>query len=110
MTIQFQIIVEKLYSAFYTLDDAPRQMKSYVFDTVRSTVSTMTLDEIYESKDAISIAVKFHLREAFHVYGYSIHQALLTNVKPAQHVQDAMNEINTERRLRFAAVETAEGL
>jgi regulator of protease activity HflC (stomatin/prohibitin superfamily) len=42
-------------------------------------------------------------------YGYQILQALITDLDPDQRVKNAMNEINSSKRLKFAVVEQAEG-
>merc|ERR1719499_2506676 len=41
-------------------------------------------------------------------YGFTIHKALVTEVKPSSDVQNSMNEINKQKRLRDAAVMAAE--
>jgi regulator of protease activity HflC (stomatin/prohibitin superfamily) len=42
-------------------------------------------------------------------YGYQIVQALVTDLDPDQRVKNAMNEINSSKRLKFAVAERAEG-
>merc|ERR1712085_199700 len=42
-------------------------------------------------------------------YGYQILQALITDIDPAEKVKNAMNEINSSKRLKFAVAERAEG-
>merc|ERR1712157_321112 len=42
-------------------------------------------------------------------YGYQIVQALITDLDPDQRVKNAMNEINSSKRLKFAVAERAEG-
>ena len=58
-----------MYQAYYSLSDPQQQMKSYVFDIVRASLCTMTLDESFESKEEISSAVKGHLQEVMGEYG-----------------------------------------
>ena len=67
-----------MYQAFYSLSDHQQQMKSYVFDIVRASLCTMTLDESFESKEEISSSVKGHLQEVMSAYGYAILSALVT--------------------------------
>ena len=38
VAVQFYVLPEKVYDAFYRLDDAARQITSYVFDVVRAQV------------------------------------------------------------------------
>merc|ERR1712151_1404344 len=42
-------------------------------------------------------------------YGYQIIQVLITDLDPDKRVRDAMNEINSSKRLKFAVAEKAEG-
>ena len=42
-------------------------------------------------------------------YGYQIVQVLITDLDPDQRVKNAMNEINSSKRLKFAVAERAEG-
>ena len=45
----------------------------------------------------------------FQAYGYQILQTLITDLDPDQRVKNAMNEINSSKRLKFAIAERAEG-
>ena len=42
-------------------------------------------------------------------YGYQVLQALITDLDPDSRVKNAMNEINSSKRLKFAIAERAEG-
>jgi len=53
VTVQYQAIREKVYSAFYSLQDLQQQMRAYIFDVVRSSLCQMTLDHAFESKEEI---------------------------------------------------------
>ena len=88
VSIQYQAIRDKIYSAFYVLSDLHPQMKAYVFDVVRAALCTMTLDHAFESKDEISNKLKHHLQEVMTTYGYSILNALITDLIPDSKVRD----------------------
>ena len=68
-----------------------------------------TLDEAYETKDAVAVAVRTSLQRDMKSYGYEVLNALVTDLQPNSKVVGAMNQINAERRLRLAAEEKAEG-
>lgn len=108
-TVQYQAIRENVYSAFYRLNDHQSQMKSYVYDVIRAALPGLTLDQAFESKDDIASSVKTHLEEVMSTYGYTILQALVTEMTPDPKVRDAMNEINSSKRLKEAAYQRAEG-
>ena len=72
VSVQYKVIKEKVYDAFYKLDYAHDQITSYVFDVVRAEVPKMKLDDVFVRKDDIAIAVKSELNEAMINYGYDI--------------------------------------
>lgn len=69
----------------------------------------MTLDHSFESKEEISSALKAHLQEIMSEYGYTIINALVTDLSPDAKVRNAMNEINASKRLKESAYQRAEG-
>jgi len=97
-----------LWRAYYRLTNPGLQIQSYVEDTVRSELPRKTLDEAYEAKDDVAIAVKEALQHEMKQYGYEVVQTLVTDLQPDQKVISAMNEINAQRRMRLAAQEKAE--
>lgn len=108
VSVQYQVVKEAVYDAFYKLTDSRTQITSYVFDNVRSNVPHMLLDDVFTAKEEIATSVKEELSKAMSSYGYSIVQVLVTDILPDQKVRNAMNEINAASRLRVAAVEKAE--
>lgn len=107
-SVQFQVVRESIYDAFYKLTDAQSQIRSYVFDVVRATVPKMNLDDVFTSKEEIAVAVKSELTKSMAGFGFSIIQALITDIEPAAKVKNAMNEINAAQRMRVAATEIGE--
>ncbi|MEO6348053.1 MAG: SPFH domain-containing protein [Aquaticitalea sp.] len=103
ISVQFMVISEKVYDAFYKLDYAHDQITSYVFDVVRAEVPKMKLDDVFVKKDDIAIAVKTELNEAMADYGYDIIKTLVTDIDPDAQVKAAMNRINAAEREKVAA-------
>lgn len=108
ISVQFQVIKEKVYDAFYKLQNPHDQITSYVFDVVRAEVPKMKLDDVFERKDDIAIAVKQELNEAMINYGYDIIKTLVTDIDPDVQVKAAMNRINAAEREKVAAEYEAE--
>ncbi|WP_298546911.1 SPFH domain-containing protein [uncultured Aquimarina sp.] len=108
ISVQFQVIKEKVYDAFYKLENPHDQITSYVFDVVRAEVPKMKLDDVFERKDDIAIAVKQELNEAMINYGYDIIKTLVTDIDPDLQVKEAMNRINAAEREKVAAEYEAE--
>lgn len=108
VSVQFQVIKDKVYDAFYKLDNPHAQITSYIFDVVRAEVPKMRLDDVFERKDDVALAVKGELEEAMENYGYYIIKALVTDIDPDEQVKQAMNRINTAEREKVAAEYEAE--
>ena len=103
VSVQYKILPENVYDAFYKLDFPQDQITSYVFDVVRAVVPKMRLDDVFEKKDEIANAVKGELNDAMVNYGYDIIKALVTDIDPDSEVKTAMNKINAAERQKIAA-------
>ncbi len=103
VSVQYKVIREKVYDAFYKLDYPHDQITSYVFDVVRAEVPKMKLDDVFVKKDDIAIAVKAELNDAMLDYGYDIIKTLVTDIDPDAQVKEAMNRINASEREKIAA-------
>jgi len=103
VSVQYKVIREKVYDAFYKLDYPHDQITSYVFDVVRAEVPKMKLDDVFVRKDDVAIAVKAELNEAMMEYGYDIIKTLVTDIDPDAQVKEAMNRINAADREKTAA-------
>ncbi len=103
VSVQFNVIQDKVYEAFYKLEYPHDQITAYVFDVVRAEVPKLILDDVFERKDDIAIAVKRELNEAMSTYGYDIINTLVTDIDPDLQVKNAMNRINAADREKTAA-------
>ena len=103
ISVQYKVIKEKVYDAFYKLDYPHDQITSYVFDVVRAEVPKMKLDDVFVKKDDVANAVKRELNEAMMEYGYDIIKTLVTDIDPDAQVKEAMNRINAAEREKVAA-------
>jgi regulator of protease activity HflC (stomatin/prohibitin superfamily) len=103
ISVQYKVVKDKVYEAFYKLDYPHEQITSYVFDVVRAEVPKMKLDDVFVKKDDIAIAVKKELNQAMMDYGYDIIKTLVTDIDPDAQVKEAMNRINASEREKIAA-------
>ena len=108
IAVQYRILQEKMYEAYYMLQDPEQQIKSFVFDLVRAQVPLLPLDDVFSKKDDIANAIREELQNPMSEFGYEIIKALVTDLNPDSNVKAAMNEINTAQRLRVAAAERGE--
>jgi len=103
VSVQYKILQDAVYEAFYKLDNPQDQITSYVFDVVRAEVPKMKLDDVFVKKDDIANAIRSELGEAMSDYGYGIVRALVTDIDPDITVKNAMNRINAAEREKIAA-------
>jgi len=90
------------------LTNPRQQITAYVMNVIRSTVPRLKLDQVFEAKEEIAHAVRDQLEKVMGTFGYSITQALVTDIEPDARVKAAMNEINAAQRHRVAAADQAE--
>jgi|TARA_B100000768_G_C11280085_1_gene378048 regulator of protease activity HflC (stomatin/prohibitin superfamily) len=103
VSVQYKVIREKVYDAFYKLDYPHDQITSYVFDVIRAEVPKMKLDDVFERKNDVANAVKSELNDSMIEYGYDIIKTLVTDIDPDAQVKNAMNRINAAEREKVAA-------
>ncbi|KAL3774545.1 hypothetical protein ACHAWO_003996 [Cyclotella atomus] len=108
VAVQYRVVTESAYDAWYRLTNPTSQIQAYVFDVIRSTVPRLELDSAFESKDDIARAVFEQLQNVMKDYGYAIVNTLVTDLSPDHKVKASMNEINAARRLKEAASHQAE--
>jgi len=105
ISIQYRVEDDKdaVFKSFYKLSEPTKQIRSYVFDVVRAAVPRMELDTVFESKDEIAKTILENLQKIMSNYGFSMHQALVTDIAPDAKVKEAMNRINAAKRDKEAA-------
>jgi len=108
VAVQYRVLAENAYDAWYRLTDPKGQIQAYVFDVIRSTVPRMELDTLFTSKEEIATAVLHQLKSVMKDYGYEIMESLVTDIRPDKRVMASMNEINASKRLKEAASHKAE--
>lgn len=108
VSVQYQIIRDKVNDSYYRLSDPIAQIESYIFDVVRSEIPKLNLDDVFVSKDTVALAVKESLEESMDDFGFKIIKTLITDIDPDEKVKQSMNEINAAERLRDAAMAKAE--
>src|SRR3984885_14181087 len=103
VSVQYHVIPEKVYEAFYKLANPKQQISSYVFNVILGHVPKMILDDAFLQQSDIAIAIKEGLDDVMKTYGYAIDQALVTDIEPDEKVKAAMNDINAAQREQVAA-------
>ena len=103
VSVQYQILSDKIYDAFYKLRSPQKQIESFVFNSILGHVPKLSLDETFEQQSGISVAVKTELDSIMSGFGFNILTALVTDIIPDSKVKDAMNDINAAQRAQVAA-------
>jgi regulator of protease activity HflC (stomatin/prohibitin superfamily) len=103
VSVQYQVLDEKIFDAFYRLSRPQKQIESFVFNSILGHVPKLTLDETFEQMAGISIAVKTELDQTMSEFGFNILTALVTDIVPDAKVKTAMNDINAAQRSQVAA-------
>src|ERR1700712_5083714 len=103
VSVQYQVLDEKIADAFYRLSAPQKQIESFVFNSILGHVPKLTLDETFEQQSGISVAVKVELDQIMSGFGFNILTALVTDIIPDVKVKAAMNDINAAQRSQVAA-------
>ena len=103
VSVQYQVLDDKIYDAFYKLSSPQKQIESFVFNSILGHVPKLTLDETFEQQSGISVAVKVELDQIMSGFGFNILTALVTDIIPDVKVKNAMNDINAAQRAQVAA-------
>jgi regulator of protease activity HflC (stomatin/prohibitin superfamily) len=106
--VQYFVLPDKVKEAYYELDDPSDQIKAHVENVILSYIPKIDLDETYKQEDLIAAKVKESLSAVMAKFGYSIENALVTQIIPADAVVHAMNDINAARREKVATEARAE--
>jgi regulator of protease activity HflC (stomatin/prohibitin superfamily) len=104
--VQYKVVDSKVKSAYYKLTDPVAQIRSYVFDVIRSSLPRMDLDDAFASKSDLAEAVKNQLQTLMADFGYEILAALVVDLNPDKAVKDAMNGINGTNFTSFPSQES----
>ena len=109
VSVQFFVIdgPDGIKDSFYELNNPEQQIQSYVFDSIRSEVPMMELDDVFAEKEKIALAVKTELSDTMRQFGFDFIKALVTDIDPDAKVKHSMNEINAAKRMKEAAKEEA---
>lgn len=103
VSVQYQVLDDKIYDAFYKLSTPQKQIESFVFNSILGHVPKLSLDQTFEQQSGISVAVKNELDSIMSGFGYNILTALVTDIIPDVKVKTAMNDINAAQRAQVAA-------
>jgi len=94
VSVQYQVLEERIFDAFYKLSKPQKQIESFVFNSILGHVPKLTLDETFEQQSGISVGVKSELDSIMNGFGFIILTVLVIDIVPDVKVKTAMNDIN----------------
>lgn len=101
VSVQYQILREKVYEAFYSLTNPAQQITAHVYDVMRSQLPNLELDAVFEAKEELALDVKNALTDIMKDYGYSINNVLITDLDPDVRVKVRIIPIRMGRRVEY---------
>ncbi len=107
-SVQYKVKPDRVKEAFYELENPQKQMTSLILNTIRSKVTSMTMEKVYSSKKGIIKEVKKELDDKFSNYGYEILSVLIDEPMPSEEVQSSFNRVIAAKREEIAAKAEAE--
>eukprot|EP00581_Thalassiosira_minuscula_P014751 CAMPEP_0183721260 /NCGR_PEP_ID=MMETSP0737-20130205/13587_1 /TAXON_ID=385413 /ORGANISM="Thalassiosira miniscula, Strain CCMP1093" /LENGTH=438 /DNA_ID=CAMNT_0025951237 /DNA_START=146 /DNA_END=1462 /DNA_ORIENTATION=- len=110
VSIQYQTNSTHLFESFYSLKSPTQLLSSHVHDVIRSTLPQLDLDEVFASKDSIALELHRSLNGTMNQYGYLIEHALITHIRPNEHVKQSMNEMEASKREKLSMHHKAESV
>ena len=108
VSLMLQIVPERAQEAFYQLLNPSEQIAAWALNTLRSTVATMKLSDVYEDQQKIASEVEIALKDKLEAYGYRIVTILVEQPRVPAGDQDAFNGVVSSQRNREAAENDAE--
>lgn len=108
IAVQQAVRRDKVYEAFYQLDDISQQVEAFVADAVLTEVPHLTLEDIFLQMDNLGLRTQATLRESMAPFGVQVLKVLVLEAKPDSEVVSSMNEIMIQRNIRSATITAAE--
>ena len=84
VSTQYMVLKDpsRMYDAFYKLTDQREQIRSYIFDVVRSTVPRINLDDVFTTKEEIAHSIQEQLCKSMESFGFAILASPITDINP----------------------------
>ena len=106
--VQVRVSEANAQDAFYKLDDAEGQIRSYVVNQVRSTASGLTFDDLFRSRDTFETDVEETLKDRMSTFGFVIENVLVDDPQPSEELRRAFDSVLAAQRLKEAAINEGE--
>lgn len=98
VAVQYRVDKNNIKKVQYGIRNNDAVFKSYIKDTLYSTVPNFTLNELYEKKDEIVLAVQFQLTDIMSSNGHILVNTLITRIEPNFKVKQPLTANDTVRK------------
>lgn len=96
--LHFQVIEEKAEFAFYELRDPKAQIITYIVNMLRAEANSMSMDEIFSSKEEFKGTLTSGLSEKLAGYGYKIVDVLVDDPQPSDELKQSFDKVLAAKR------------
>ena len=110
VTVLYRVIPERAHDAYYEVDDPEAAIEALIQNEVKSTASGMSLQEIFDSRDRIRLAVEETLTDKLASYGYEVDEVVIDNPIVPKALMTAFNDVTAATQRQRAATADAEAL
>ena len=100
VAVQYRVDKNNIKKAQYGIRNNDAIFKSYIKDTLYSTIPNFTLNELYEKKDEIALAVQLQLTDIMSSNGHILVDTLITKIEPNSKVKQPLTANDTVQRKR----------
>lgn len=101
--VQFRVDEANAKDAYYRLANPVQQIRSYVVNQVRSTASSKSFDELFQSRNAFEADVESTLKARMSEFGFVIENVLVDDPQPSDELRTAFDRVIASERLKEAA-------
>jgi regulator of protease activity HflC (stomatin/prohibitin superfamily) len=108
ISVQFKVVENKVYEAYYILDNPVAQIQSYVTNVIRTEAKSLTLEEMYGQKDVLENAIASELRAKMMSFGFEIENVLVDEPTLSPDLEKSYNDVIASERDKDAAKNRAE--
>lgn len=107
ISIQYTIKESDSMKALFSLTNPIKQIESIANDSLRSSIASKKIDDLYMQQNDISDIVMLRLKE-METHGYTCNMVLISDIEPDKKVKATMNNVNASIREKLVAQQNAE--
>lgn len=108
--IFYEVNEDMVYEAAYNLDEPDEQIMRLAAKEVRSSVTSMELDQLFQDKERLEQEAMLALKSFVESHGWRIRNVVIDEPTPSEEIQRASNSVIASKRDQEAATNRAEAI